>query len=748
MLFAGTAFAQDNNPGLISGSVISQATQNPLPGITVRVLETNLGAFTDNEGKFTIKNIPPGTYAVQFTGVGFEKYVQSNVRVTAGRPVSLSVELAEKVIELEGAEVRSSYFQKKVETATSTQTFNAEDIRRAPGVQEDVIRAAALLPGVGVTQAGRNDLVVRGGAPFENLFIVDDIEVPNINHFGTQGTSGGPLSLINIDLVRNVEFSSGGFGARYGDKLSSITNIKLRKGNDQRLGGQANLSATGVDLIFEGPAGDDATFFVSARRSYLDFIFDAAGFGFVPEYWDFQAKADYRLDSKNSFSFLSIGALGTVRLNNDDPDKRYDNSRVAVPEQKQYFSGLTWKHLFKNGFSKITLGRTYTSFDIFQNDSNLVEIFSNRSYEGETSLKAEVDFLLSKNFEFAIGNTVKYASMLDYDIKLPGFFRLDDQGVPQPYDTDTSMTAFKNATFGTFTFGLGQSKLTVGGRMDYFDFLDNKLYFSPRLSYIYQLNELSAIVASGGRYYQSPSYIWLIGGSGSLDALRADQVVVGYQHTPLEDVKVQVEFYHKWYANYPARIWRPQAVLSPSGFDDVTKDIPYGIEPLNNSATGISYGAEIFIQKKLSDIPVYGLMSLSLSKTEFTSISGESRPGAFDTRFIMNISGGWRPADDWEISGKFRVATGIPTTPFNPDGTLDYTRYNVGDRLPVFHALDLRVDKRWDIGSSFGLITYIDIQNIYGQKNVSEIRWDYRQMEAVRDESIGVLPSIGVRFLF
>ena len=354
----------------------------------------------------------------------------------------MRVELVEKVIELEGAEVKGTYFPKKIQTVTSTQTFNSEDIRRAPGVQEDVIRATALLPGVGVTAAGRNDLLVRGGAPFENLFIVDNIEVPNINHFGSQGASGGPLSLINIDFVRNVEFSSGGFGAKYGDKVSSMTNITLRKGNDQRFAGEVNLSATGAGLILEGPVGDKGTYLFNVRRSYLDFIFDAAGFSFIPQYWDLSTKVSYDLDQNNKFSFVMIGALDDVKLNNDELDDRYDNSRVAVPNQKQYFSGLTWKHLFGNGFATVTLGRSFVYFDTFQNDSLLNRIFQNNSYEGETSLKTDFDFQLMKGMELSFGNQIKFASKLEYDIMIPGYMRLDNNGSPAALQVDDFIQCF------------------------------------------------------------------------------------------------------------------------------------------------------------------------------------------------------------------------------------------------------------------------------------------------------------------
>jgi hypothetical protein len=750
LLFSMSVFSAETigGAGLVTGKVVNEATQSPLPGTIVKILGTDLGAYTNEEGKFRIENVPAGVYSLQFSFVGFKSYVQTDVVVTTGMPYSIEVELVEQSVEVEGATVKAKYFLKKSETVTSTQILNSESIRRAPGVQEDVIRAAALLPGVGVTQAGRNDLLVRGGAPFENLFIVDNIEVPNINHFGSQGSSGGPLSIVNLDFVRSVSFSAGGFGAKFGDKVSSITNIKLRNGSEEAFGGKVNLSATGFGLNLEGPIADKGSYLLSARRSYLDLIFKAAGFGFIPEYWDFHTKINYNIDESNSLTFLTIGALGTVTLNNEDEDKRLDNSRISVPKQDQYFSGFTWKHLIDNGYINTTLGQTYTKYTTYQNDSNLVQIFRNNSKEAETSLKIELDWMMMEHFELQVGNTVKYGTSMDYDILIPGNYRLDQFGTPQSFQVDTSFSTLKNATYASITTTIGNYKITAGGRLDYYDFLNDKLFFSPRLSMIYTINAVSNIVFSAGRYYQSPSYIWLIGGSnGSLKPIRADQVVLGYEHTPLEDVKVQLEVFYKIYGNYPARIYRPQAVLAPSGFDDLQSDIPYGLEPLSSTGEGFSRGVELFIQKNLSEIPLYGLLSVSVAETKFTSLLGGERYGAFDTRIIMNIALGYRFSQEWELSGKFRFATGLPTTPFLPNGRQDFTRYNEGPRLPDFNALDVRLDKRWDLGD-FYLITYIDIQNIYGKENISAIKWNYRTMAEEYQSSLGILPSIGINFQF
>lgn len=743
-------FAEETKSDVsISGKLVNSITLNPIVGATIRVEGTNKGAVSRSDGSFEIKGLEPGKYAVKFSAVGYETFVNPTVVVSNVKAYQMEVKMNEVTVELEGVEVKGSFFIKQSETVTSTQTLGAEEIRNSPGIQNDVIRAAALLPGVAVSSPGRNDLVVRGGADFENLFVIDNLEIPNINHFGSQGSSGGPLSIVNIDFVNNVTFSSGGFGAKYGDKTSSITNLSFRKGNMDKLGGKAVISASQFGAHLEGPLGKNSSFIINARRSYLDLIFKAANFAFIPEYWDFFAKVNLELDKENYINIVGIGTLDNVFLNNSDSENQYKNSQIAVPDQKQYVMGITWRHLFGNGFSDITFGRTYTDFRTFQNDSLGSKIFQNYSNEGENKINADFEFQLSPLWNINFGNQLKFASTLDYDVLVPGYLRTDQNGVPQGLTVDSSFTAMKNSTYASATASLGSYRITFGGRLDYFSFTTNKLFLSPRLSVIYQLNEVSAIIFSAGRYYQSPSYIWLIGDpSNKLTAFRADQAVLGYEHTPLEDVKVQIEGYYKFYNDYPARVYRPQAVLAPAGFEDIYADIPFGLEPISNVGQGWSRGVELLIQKRFRpEFPLYGLMSLTWSQSRFTSIEGKERLSRFDSPFILNITLGYRLGADWEFSYKYRTAIGNPTTPYLSTGQLDYTRYNEGERLPIYHATDIRIDKRWHFGN-FSLDTYIDVQNVFGTNNTTGTRWDQRTGTVEYNTTIGILPSIGIEFEF
>ena len=230
--------------GVIEGTVLNAATKEPIISANVQIVGTTFGAATDIDGKFRIKNLSIGTYQVRTSALGFETHVHTDVVVATGKQTQLNIDLRETTLEFEEVTITGEYFTKTPDAPVSVQTLDAEEIRRLPGGFEDVVRAVSILPGVAQAEAGRNDLIVRGGAPSENLFVIDNIEASNINHFGNQGASGGPLSFVNLDFVNETSFKAGGFGVRYGDKLSSVLTIDLKNGRTDRLGGKATISAS------------------------------------------------------------------------------------------------------------------------------------------------------------------------------------------------------------------------------------------------------------------------------------------------------------------------------------------------------------------------------------------------------------------------------------------------------------------------------------------------------------------------
>jgi hypothetical protein len=748
LISACLSFGQipDKKSNLIEGHVLDAVTREPLIGANILVMGTAIGATTNPDGHFQIPNLAPGTYRLQASMIGYQSFIKTDIIAAVGKQVEVMIMLQPEAVKVSEYEITPTYFDQSGATPVSSQSLSNEEIRRAPGSNEDVVRAVAILPGVVQTSAGRNDLMVRGGAPSENLYVVDGHEIPNLNHFGTQGATGGPLSFVNLDFVRDVSFSTGGFGVEYGDRMSSVMDLQTEDGRTDRIGGKATISASQFGLNTEGPLGKNGSFIFSARRSYLDFIFKAAGFGFVPEYWDFLGKATIHPDKQNTLSFINIGALDNIRIFNDTPDQRLDNSRILGSSQNQYFSGLSWQHLMHGGILRTSLTRTFVDYDYLQTDTLLNPRFQSKSKEGETGLRTELTRRLAAKTTLTAGMQGKTAL-------------LDGSLLMNPIETsfgDSLLTiaptwkrrAVKSAAYAQISQRMGTRwTLTAGGRADYFDGIHDKFAFSPRGSLSYALTDKIALSASGGIYRQAPSYIWLVTNpkNSQLKFEQADQLVLGIEDRIRPDTRIRIEGYFKKYHNYPASVSRPYLVLANTGAGYGGSEegfAAFGTDELRSDGVGYARGIELTIQKRLSEIRCYGILSVSYGKTEFKAIDGVNRVGLYDQRLILNLSGGYQFSRAWEIASKFRFGTGTPYTPYDNQGKQTVAAYN-SKRFPVFHTLDVRVDRRWSM-PSWTLITYVDIQNIYSHKNVSRYRWNERKQIVETDKDIGILPVIGI----
>ncbi len=746
LLAPGPLRSQGDAPrtGTISGTVVNAATREALASVNVRVVGTRLGAVTDSTGGFVIRRVPAGEYAVRASLVGFLTVTRSDVMVTPVRPAVIRIELGEAPVELEGVGSAAGYFPATPDMPTSASRQSSEEIRRQPGGFEDVLRAVSILPGVARPEPGRNDLIVRGGAPSENLYLLDGIEIPNINHFGTQGSGGGPLSYINLDFVDNTLFSAGGFGPRYGDRLSSVLGIELREGRTDRIGGKLTLAATQFGASVEGPAPHGGSFLFSARRSYLDFIFKGAGFGFVPEYWDFLLKWRYAPRPSDEVRVIAVGAIDDVNFFNDTGEQRYDNSRILGNSQRQIAGGTGWRRLLGSGYFSVTFAQAWTDFTLIQRDTLRNPVFTNESIEYESSLRGDLLIRVAPFTTLSAGIAGKLVRFSN-DIELPGF--VTPFGDTLRGAVHSGKTGAKAGAYAQLSREFGRLNVSAGIRQDYFSLIDAVPPPEPRFSASFALTAAATISASVGRYGQSPSYVWLAAhpGNRSLRYIRADQAVLGLAQTLRADTRIVIEGYLKRYAGYPASVEQPYLVLSNTGAGFGGSEDSYasfGLEPLVSEGSGSSEGVEISIRKNLSELPFHGYFSLSAGRTRYRALDGVERPSSFDQRLILNAGGGYVIGPLWEVGARFRLATGRPTTPFNADGTKSTERYN-GARLGVDHSLDVRVDRRWFF-DSWTMVAYIDIQNVYNRKPSRAPRFDARTGTLEEEDSIGILPSIGI----
>ncbi len=293
--------------GAISGSVTVELTGQPIAGATVLLEGTAGSVTTDERGRFRLPEVPPGVYCLVVSSEAHLPARVTDVVVSANRESTASAHL-QRIAFGERVAVEASAFERSAEIATGAFRMNQEEVRRAPGALGDVGRMIQALPGVGARDDQRNDIVARGGSPSENLTLVDGLEVPNLSHFGGQGASGGPITMLNAEAVSDVSFLAGGFPASYENRLSSVLEVGLREGGRERFEAEFDLSMAGAGLLAEGPLGKRGSWLISGRRSYLDLIAGAYGIeGAVPQYSNYQAKLVYDLSPAHTLSLISLG---------------------------------------------------------------------------------------------------------------------------------------------------------------------------------------------------------------------------------------------------------------------------------------------------------------------------------------------------------------------------------------------------------------------------------------------------------
>jgi len=744
--------------GSIKGRVFNSINNEGVSFATVVVEGNKKSSVTDTSGNYRIDSLQPGIYNVMCAFVGFKKAVFYEVTVTSAHSTRLDIPLVEEAANLKEVEIKTSPFNKTDESPVSLYTISAAEIYRNPGGNRDISKVLQSFPGVASTVSFRNDIIIRGGAPNENRFFLDGIEVPNINHFATQGSSGGPVGMINVNFIRQVDFYSGAFPARVGNALSSVMEFQQIEGNDEKLKGNFMLGSSDIGLTLDGPIGKKSTFIFSARRSYLQFLFQALKLPFLPTYNDFQFKQTIKLNDKNRITIIGLGAIDQFALNEKVNDGVTDSTLIKrnnyflknlpINTQWNYTFGANWKHFFEKSYTTLVVSQNHLNNSAVKYLDNITQaqnkLLDYNSQEIENKVRFE--YIWSNN-GWRINSGVGYENA---NYTNSTFNKIAINGVPAEINFNSTLTLNKFSAFSQVSKGFFKNKLTLslGARTDWNDYskqMSNPAQqFSPRFSASYKLTEKMSWNFNTGRYYQLPAYTvlgyrdsmqMLVNKQNEVKYISCDHIVSGLEFNPNAFAKITVEGFYKSYNNYPFLL-REQVSLANLGADFGV----IGNAPVNSSSHGRSYGTELLIQKKLST-SVYGILAYTLVRSEFSDINNNLKPSAWDNVHILNITVGKKFMKSWEAGIKFRLLGGAPYTPYdmqlsslkavwnvNQQGVLDWTKLN-SERYPLIHALDIRVDKKWYF-KKWSLNAYLDIQNVYNFK--AEVQ---PYLDVVRDAS-------------
>lgn len=765
----------------IKGSVIDKTTRQPLAFVNVLLIGQDRGSVTDSLGAFHIDRVPPGIYRLQASTIGYRTVSTPEYVVSTGN-VNVLIELEESTAELQEVSVMATSLRRDKESPVALRIIGVQEIEKSPGANRDISRIVQSYPGVAFSPgAYRNDLIVRGGAPSENRFYLDGVEIPNINHFSTQGASGGPVGIINADLIREVKFYTGAFPASRGNAMSSVLDFRLRDGNSERTKLKATLGAAEVAVAVNGPISEKTTYMVSVRRSYLQFLFKALGLPFLPTFTDAQFKIKTRFDQYNELTIIGLGGIDKMKLNTKltGESAEYILSYLPVIEQDVFTVGAVYKHYAGAHVQTAAVSFNYLNnrnTKYLNNDESSDENLRLRlrSVEQEAKIRLENTSTLG-SWLLSGGVNLDYSRYTNNSLQLV-------YGLEQPYRYKTKLNLVRWGIFGTATYTSTNEKFTasLGLRLDGNNYSDemNQLsqQFSPRLSLSYGLTSQLFLSGSAGIYYQLPQYTAM--GFKNEDGLylnttlrytRVAQGSLGLSWRLGNTLELSAEGFYKYYSRMPFSI-ADNIPLACKGND-------YGVignELLLPTAQGRSYGVELLarwiISRKLN---VNG--SFTLFRSEYRNNSQSPYiASAWDNRYIFNLSGVYNLPRQWSVGAKVSCIGGAPFTPYDTETSslvsawnatgkpyFDYALFNTG-RLPTYGQIDIRVDKVYYI-KRYMLGFYIDIQNITKStfrepdilmstgeiENPTAPFGEQRyKMKYIEQSSGTILPTLGVTFEF
>ena len=772
---AQSALAQDTaGVGTLRGRV-ADATGRPVSDVAVCVPVTGQCGVTGADGTVAIA-VRAGVYALEVIAPGQPLVVTDPVQVRAG--LDSVVEIALPVLDgvKQSVTVTAPAFVEPEEVKTSSFLIARREVADSAGALQDVSRYVLSLPGVAIgTDDFRNDLIVRGGSPLENLYVVDNIEIPNINTFATFASAGGTVSVLDVQLLDNVTFLSGGFPAPYGNRTSSVLQVTQREGARDRVTGRATVAFAGAGGVVVGPIGAEkrGSWVLSARRSFLDLFTDDTGIGGVPVLYTLNGKAVYDVSTRDRVWAVNLTGIDSVRLGlteDSDPSDELSNLDITYDGWRTA-TGVNWQHVYDRGVG--LLGVSYSHAKVGQRVTDLLKngvpppgtpvedqiaagelVFREQSSESDAAVKYDLTVAAPFFKKVQAGGSVK-ASFVNYDAESPygtdsPFFPVADVN---PFAIREKFTAWQIGAYAQATRPVVERlNLTAGARADYYEFI-SATRVSPRLGADFAVTPRLSLRASFGQYYQQPFFLFLAAypENRALKPFRADHFVGGGTFAFDSSTRLSIEAYRKNYRDYPVSTQIPSLSLANVGDTFAIRDTLF---PMTSSGRGTATGIEAYVERKAGPASRWnGEANLAFSRARYSGIDGVQRAGSFDYPVVANINGGYRLSAAWTLSARMAYLGGRPFTPIDQAvsaaqrrAVYDLARVNA-ERLPDYFRLDMRVDRTFRRGAGTVSI-FAGVQNVTNRKNFAGYTWDRRGNVLKVSEQLGVFPILGLEWPF
>ncbi|TVR03016.1 MAG: hypothetical protein EA398_05705 [Deltaproteobacteria bacterium] len=700
-------------------------------------------ALTDQEGRFSFRGLPPGRYVLVVEASGYER-TRADEEVVAGERTQVTFFIERDV--RGGVPVTRTVAAEPMRE-TTRRSIEVTEINRIPGNTGDAIRVVQNLPGVARASFGGGDIIVRGSAPGDTVYLIDGVFIPQLYHFG------GLRAVFPTDIVESIDFYPGAFSAQYGRATGGVLQARTRAPRTDRLAGYVDTNVFDTGVFVEGPITDTLSFQVGARRSYIDALLvpfaDTLGLNFTtaPRYWDSQTRLHWQPHRDHELSLLVYTSDDLLDLLLQDESGLEPDQRGGIRAQL-FFQGALLRadsrlsDTVRNEF-RFQGTRQRLSFslgdDIF---FNLDGLFFN--VRNTTSWQASDRLTLRAGIDNQFGPA-------ELDIRAPRPPREGEvstgEGDDERLEVGARVATYEPAAFAELEIALLDNLVVIPGtRLEWYRSVE-RWALDGRLAARYALTDEWTLKAGVGTFHQAPSPDesdpTRTFGNPDLRLPWAIHYVGGVEASLSDRWELNAELFWK---DLRDRVARTDAVV----------DTPGGPRPAiyDNAGVGRVYGLELLIRRQLTE-RFFGWMAYTLSRSERRDRPGEPwRVFDFDQTHILTLLGSYNLPRNWSVGGRFRLVTGNPFTPirggvFNPstDDHLAVPGATNSERLGTFHQLDLRVDKRW-IFDRWTLGAYLDLQNVYNRMNEEGVLYNYDFTERAAFTGLPIIPAFGLRAEF
>jgi len=737
------AYGQSANLGAISGQVTEKFSGQPLANVTVSA--GGVETITDANGRYKIE-LPAGVYNVSFRAKDFADVLSSQVTVTSSRSTVLNTGLS---VSLTGitVDIESSTFETTSELPVSQTVLNRDEIRVTPGSGGDPLRAINSLPSTTVQSGEFADLIVRGGSTGENLTFIDNIPLSDFTLFTDKydGGRSGRATFLPPDVFSKVDFSAGGFGVRYGDKMSSVLDVTLRDANRERLQGSFFVDSGGAGISFDTPLGEKGGILTSIRRSYIDVafdLFDVADIG-RPRNWDIINRGIYNINERNKLTVTSLTLFERYTLNDDqaaNSDRTRDRLRTERRSKRAIFGATLYTNVGETSLSRITFWGNLRESDgvLYRPFTTLLQRSRNLK-DSEFGIKEEFSSVVNSRTQLFAGGGIIFSrsDYFSYEKSGLGFSPFEEEYLA-PTRESRLKTGWRASSYAYAQLAFNiTSRFTLSPqiRVDRYG-LSKETVLSPRVSARYSISEKLSANFAAGTYRQLPDvFDFTLAPGNNLKSQRADHFIGGIEYLAAQDIRIRAEVFEKRYRGIVIR--------------------QYGsLTALNNEGRGYARGVELSAQKSLTG-NFSGQLSYSFVRSRRELCEGcLAFPADIERPHQLIIIGITR-LKGFTVGAKYRLASGLPYSVRTPvtiaPGTFVQRIQNVGDinaaRLPKFSSFDVRVERKFDF-KRWSMAPFFDLFNVFASNEGTEINYELNRSSAQLVNEGTRLPIFGLRIEF